>query len=455
MGSCAWLSALFALQLACQAPALLSTRPLQDARSLETSSARLIHTVVPSECSEYQDWQVLGQFWSWKKIGSPGMFTRIACCEMGKLKGQNIVNPYQVYYTNTNVDPEGIEDNYIPYNKPYGVMSWLQDVKPAGDYFLIVDPDMTFHRSFTVDELKAGPGWGAAQHMWSRSLLQEEEEAVNMLGEEEARLPLADEVGEVYLNAAEDLTRIAPLWWNYTKQMRVFHETYAKELPKDTPLERPWIAEMYGIALGAAQLGVHHHGYHNLVMHPPGVQGALNQEGPNMVVSHYAWNAEVPSFSWKWNKHAFKNWSALSCPPWNLDQQFSREAWGEQYNGSTGGLFPHPPYPSELTNQAPADLFQDLANIEMVGMLNEGFCELHHKVYCPPSEELIRECGKATRVMQELVQYYQRLANGSSIFCLDTNPQHCAQVQQASNKKEDADEASEKEVLFVQDCMHA
>jgi len=44
--------------------------------------------------------------------------------------------------------------------------------------------------------------------------------------------------------------------------------------------------------------------------------------------------------------------------------------------------------------QAPADLFQDLANIEMVGMLNEGFCELHHKVYCPPSEELIRECGK-------------------------------------------------------------
>ncbi|KAA6424061.1 MAG: hypothetical protein FRX49_06020 [Trebouxia sp. A1-2] len=198
----------------------------------------------------------------------------------------------------------------------------------------------------------------------SRSLLQEEEEAVNMLGEEEARLPLADEVGEVYLYAAEDLTR------------------------------------------------------------------------PNMVVSHYAWNAEVPSFSWKWNKHAFKNWSALSCPPWNLDQQFSREAWGEQYNGSTGGLFPHPPYPSELTNQAPADLFQDLANIEMVGMLNEGFCELHHKVYCPPSEELIRECGKATRVMQELVQYYQRLANGSSIFCLDTNPQHCAQVQQASNKKE-------------------
>ena len=44
--------------------------------------------------------------------------------------------------------------------------------------------------------------------------------------------------------------------------------------------------------------------------------------------------------------------------------------------------------------QEPAELFQDLANIEMVAMLNEGFCELHHKLYCPPSEELSRECGK-------------------------------------------------------------
>jgi hypothetical protein len=42
----------------------------------------------------------------------------------------------------------------------------------------------------------------------------------------------------------------------------------------------------------------------------------------------------------------------------------------------------------------PADLFQDLASIEIVAMLNEAFCELHHKPYCPASEELRRECGK-------------------------------------------------------------
>ena len=44
-------------------------------------------------------------------------------------------------------------------------------------------------------------------------------------------------------------------------------------------------------------------------------------------------------------------WSALTCPPWHLDQQFSREAFEIKYNGSSSGLFPHPPMPSELIHQ--------------------------------------------------------------------------------------------------------
>ncbi len=109
----------------------------------------------------------------------------------------------------------------------------LQQQKPAEQL-----PELhedTTPQAVNVLGVKRSQAVGTPQHS-SRSLLQEaeeeeeeeEEEAVNMLGEEEARLAVADEVGEVYLYAAEDLTRIAPLWWNYTKQMRVFHETYAK-----------------------------------------------------------------------------------------------------------------------------------------------------------------------------------------------------------------------------------
>ena len=62
------------------------------------------------------------------------------------MQGKQSINPYQLYYTNTNTDPNGIGDDYLAYNKPYGMMSWLQDANPAGDFFLVVDADMTFHR---------------------------------------------------------------------------------------------------------------------------------------------------------------------------------------------------------------------------------------------------------------------------------------------------------------------
>lgn len=44
----------------------------------------------------------------------------------------------------------------------------------------------------------------------------------------ETILPLADEIGEIYMYTADDIRAIAPLWWNYTRQMRVFHETHAQ-----------------------------------------------------------------------------------------------------------------------------------------------------------------------------------------------------------------------------------
>ena len=47
------------------------------------------------------------------------------------------------------------------------------------------------------------------------------------------------------------------------------------------------------------------------------------------------------------------------------------------------------------------------------------------KTYAPVSSRSVTGPNdvllQATRVMQELAQFYKELANGSSIFCLDTN----------------------------------
>lgn len=86
------------------------------------------------------------------------------------------------------------------------------------------DP-VTRHRALLQQASAHLPRDGQQQ---SESAEVVQEEAVAQLANAVATLPLADEVGEVYLYEAGDLRRIAPLWWSYTKQMRTFHETYAK-----------------------------------------------------------------------------------------------------------------------------------------------------------------------------------------------------------------------------------
>lgn len=39
-------------------------------------------------------------------------------------------------------------------------------------------------------------------------------------------------------------------------------------------------------------------------------------------------------------------------------------------------------------------LARDLLNIEIVAMLNQGLCHLHHLNFCPYSEDLLEQCGK-------------------------------------------------------------
>ena len=72
-----------------------------------------------------------------------------------------------------------------------------------------------------------------------RAVLQEASNSTTHLAVAEATLPLADEVGELYMYTAGDIRAIAPLWWTYTSQMRVFHETRAQVTPV-TSVNPPW-----------------------------------------------------------------------------------------------------------------------------------------------------------------------------------------------------------------------
>ena len=60
----------------------------------------------------------------------------------------------------------------------------------------------------------------------------------------------------------------------------VFFSNFALQgLPEGTQLEQPWIAEMYGIALAAAQLGIRHSSHAAVVAPSDRPRDMLNKEG--------------------------------------------------------------------------------------------------------------------------------------------------------------------------------
>ena len=69
----------------------------------------------------------------------------------------------------------------------------------------------------------------------------------------------------------------------------------------------------------------------------------------------------------------FSVWPLVPCPPTNFTRQ-------TQLRGR---------------NTQKKERNRDLLNIEVVAALNLAHCRLHHLRNCLPSEELVRECGRA------------------------------------------------------------
>ncbi|KAK9916391.1 hypothetical protein WJX75_002122 [Coccomyxa subellipsoidea] len=130
-----------------------------------------------------------------------------------------------------------------------------------------------------------------------------------------------------------------------------------------------WVSETLAYPVAAAALGVRHHGFNSSIFH---TAHPIYDAAPNAL--HYPWAVEVEEFGYSWYKHDYHNFDLNACPPWSNVRK------------STGGLFPHPPPPSLLTSKG-GELARDLLNIEIVALLNQGLCHLHHlKVRHPPGQ---------------------------------------------------------------------
>ena len=63
----------------------------------EGSHEPTLHTVFSTECNAYFDWQSLGLYNSWRRVGQKGKFTRLMACDASPAPGRDVVPDTHVH----------------------------------------------------------------------------------------------------------------------------------------------------------------------------------------------------------------------------------------------------------------------------------------------------------------------------------------------------------------------
>jgi peptidyl serine alpha-galactosyltransferase len=120
-----------------------------------------IHIVFSTDCGTFQDWQTLVFFYSARLVHQPGQVTRIASgctpekeSQLRQLYSQLFpTDPFSVHFTPDYSVDKRTGQKYHFYNKPYGVLHWIEHSSPAitpGTVVAICDPDFIFLRPLTT-----------------------------------------------------------------------------------------------------------------------------------------------------------------------------------------------------------------------------------------------------------------------------------------------------------------
>eukprot|EP00900_Chrysochromulina_parva_P004123 jgi/Chrpa1/13711/Chrysochromulina_OHIO_Genome00018378-RA len=241
-----------------------------------------LHVVFSAECNAAMDWQSIGLFHSFHAAGQPGNITRLLACSKEQLRTYAGLDagPTFVHHNMRFGHPLIDEVGYPSYNKPASVMFFLEQVDVKEEYIALLDADMLIREPLDPIKLGAAPGVVvSAEYSYlvgtdSRNATHDHCFARRFL--EPTELPLMARCGGFHIFHREDIRRIAPLWIEFTRQVRA----YAKRDPETffaesflnwhaadgvTPdmwetrrRQAMWQAEMYGYIFGAARAGVSH-----------------------------------------------------------------------------------------------------------------------------------------------------------------------------------------------------
>jgi peptidyl serine alpha-galactosyltransferase len=253
--------------------------------------AKEIHTVFSVGGSLYQRWQADLLAYSHRKVRQPGPLTRL-------LSSYEQPSPFAGRtFCTAPFSPHPVSgDDYTPYNKPRGMLAWLQEAPPEEEAVLILDPDCIFLEPLTGSVRRGRPlahpidFLNPAQHA--------------QLVERHCSTPeLVDGVGVPILIHRDDLAALAPLWLKKTEEIR------------DDPVGRNlvgWVAEMWGYTTAAAELGLRHTKRE--------LQRVQTEDRADLPIVHYAYSSSDAEKRWTWDKRTYKPWERVPDPPDEIPQ---------------------------------------------------------------------------------------------------------------------------------------
>jgi hypothetical protein len=193
---------------------------------------------------------------------------------------------------------------YAPLNKAGGISEWVISVDPHDEAVLIVDPDSVFVEKVRDPELfPHGEAYAEAHDYMAADL-----EANRIVLERHCSRRLHERVqpvGIYILINKVDLGQLAPLWLQKSIDIRS-DSVCRRILPNNG-----WVSEMWGYAIAAAELGIHHH--------VTQFSQATGSDCLHYPITHYCYPLiENQNHIWTQSPEQKVLWSKWRYHPWEL-----------------------------------------------------------------------------------------------------------------------------------------
>jgi hypothetical protein len=286
----------------------------------EPAAPTSLHTVFCAECTSNFDWKSAGVFYTHRVSGMPGKVTRLLACTDAQRKvyprsglemGPTFVHPN--YAENMRV-----HENSGSYNKPASVMHWVREANITEQYVLFIDADMLLRAPIDPTALGVRRGLVVSEHVHylDNGISRHLPENFGIPPDDAASFAKA--AGWYHIFHIDDLRAIAPRWLHFCEQVRTHPQLYwdmsgskatwhplAQAATRGQNFlktgddyvkfgEAPWISEMYGYVLAAAEQRIDTKLLNGLVVYTDSGSAEPPPRGPTII--HYGLHCHVDSY---------------------------------------------------------------------------------------------------------------------------------------------------------------